>query len=228
MSKTGGENPAGTKARSERRRQAILFGSWAFAAALTAWSAIAVKEGGRRPPPLAEVALPVSLTIPATPPRVGVTAALGAPEPEDGIADPYPPEIARYAGDPSIRWFNGRPVRPAREVTMIVTAYSPDERSCPGTADGLTATLHSVETNGFALVAADPAVLPYGTMLTVPGYDEDRIVPVLDCGGAIKGKRLDVLYPTHERAREWGRQKLSVIVWEYADGLPAENPRKVR
>jgi 3D (Asp-Asp-Asp) domain-containing protein len=111
---------------------------------------------------------------------------------------------------------------------MVVTAYSPDERSCGDSADGMTATLHSVETNGFALVAADPTVLRYGSMLTVPGYDEDRIVPVLDCGGAIKGRRLDVLYPTHERARQWGRRTLKVTVWEYADGLPAENPRKLR
>jgi hypothetical protein len=41
--------------------------------------------------------------------------------------------------DPSTRWFNGRPIRPARTMWMTVTAYSPDERSCPGTADGATA-----------------------------------------------------------------------------------------
>lgn len=111
---------------------------------------------------------------------------------------------------------------------MEVTAYSPDWRSCGESADGLTATLHSVETNGHALVAADPTLLPYGSMLTIPGYDDERIVPVLDCGGAIKGRRLDVLYPTHEQARQWGRQRLRVIVWEYADGQPAENPRVVR
>jgi 3D (Asp-Asp-Asp) domain-containing protein len=111
---------------------------------------------------------------------------------------------------------------------MVVTAYSPDERSCGDSADGITATLHSVQTNDFALVAADPSILRYGTMLTVPGYDQDRIVPVLDRGGAIKGRRLDVLYPTHEEARRWGRQSLTVTVWEYADGLPPENPRRVR
>lgn len=135
---------------------------------------------------------------------------------------------AKFAQDPSIRWFNGRPVRPARTINMTVTAYSPDHRSCGDSADGITATLHPVTTNGHALVAADPSVLPYGSMITVPGYDKDRIVPVLDCGGAIKGRRLDVLYPTHEQARQWGVQRLKVTVWEYADGKPAENPRKVR
>lgn len=130
--------------------------------------------------------------------------------------------------DLSTRWFDGRPVRPARVLLMRVTAYSPDHRSCGEFADGQTATLHSVWTNGMRLVAADPKVLPYGTMLTVPGYADNEIVPVLDCGGAIKGARLDLLYPTHERARQWGVQDLRVVIWEYADGQPAPNPRTVR
>jgi len=132
------------------------------------------------------------------------------------------------AGDPTIRWFNGRPVRPSKTLRMRVTAYSPDARSCGDSADGLTATLHSVETNNSELVAADPRLLPYGTMLTVPGYAGGKIVPVLDCGGKIKGNRLDVLYRTHDRAKRWGSQWLTVTVWSYADGKPAENPRKLR
>ncbi len=130
--------------------------------------------------------------------------------------------------DLATRWFDGRPVRPARVLLMRVTAYSPDHRSCGEFADGQTATLHSVWTNGMRLAAADPTVLPYGTMLTVPGYADDEIVPVLDCGGAIKGARLDLLYATHERALQWGVQDLRVVIWEYADGKPAPNPRKVR
>jgi 3D (Asp-Asp-Asp) domain-containing protein len=111
---------------------------------------------------------------------------------------------------------------------MRVTAYSPDWRSCGDSADGLTATLHSVDTNNSQLVAADPRVLPYGSMVTVPGYADGKIVPVLDCGGAIKGSRLDLLYPTHAQARAWGNRWLTITVWEYADGKPATNPRKVR
>jgi 3D (Asp-Asp-Asp) domain-containing protein len=126
------------------------------------------------------------------------------------------------------RWFNGRPVRPARSIWIKATGYSPDERSCGDSADGLTATLHSVETNAFRLVAADPTVLPYGSMVTIPGYDNGEIVPVLDCGGAIKGHRLDLLFRTHAEARYWGVKSLPVVVWEYADGKPADNPRKLR
>lgn len=130
--------------------------------------------------------------------------------------------------DPAVRWFNGRPVKPLRSIWMTVTAYSPDFRSCGDSDDGLTATLHSVHTNGFKLVAADPTVLPYGAMVSVDGYDRGQIVPVLDCGSAIKGHRLDVLFPTHEQARAWGVRKIRVTVWRYDDGKAAENPRKVR
>ena len=100
---------------------------------------------------------------------------------------------------------------------MKVTAYSPDERSCGKWADGITASGYSVWTNAGKLVAADTHLLPYGTLLTVPGYNGSKPVPVLDIGGKIKGNRLDVLYPTHAIARRWGVQELAVTVWEYAD-----------
>lgn len=130
--------------------------------------------------------------------------------------------------DPQVRFFNGRPVRPARTMTMLVTAYSPDWRSCEGSDDGVTASIHSVDTNDGCLVAADTRVLPMGSMITVPGYDEGRVVPVLDRGGAIKGRRLDVLYSSHSQARKWGAQRLTITVWEFADGMPADDYRDLR
>lgn len=126
------------------------------------------------------------------------------------------------------RWFNGRPVRPVRIMQMVVTAYSPDARSCGDSADGITASLHSVETNAGRLVAADPKVLPMGSMVSIPGYDAARIVPVLDVGGAIKGNRLDVLFATHEAARQFGRRTIAVTVWGYADGAGKTDWRKIR
>lgn len=137
--------------------------------------------------------------------------------------DSTPPEF-----DPQTRWFNGRPIRPVRTMQMVVTAYSPDARSCAGTDDGITASLHHVSTNGHRSVAADTRLLPLGSMLTIPGYDADRVVPVLDRGGAIKGRRLDVLFPTHAEARAWGVKKVTVTVWGYADGEASCNWRQYR
>ncbi|MBY0111275.1 MAG: 3D domain-containing protein [Phycisphaerales bacterium] len=143
-------------------------------------------------------------------------------------AEPPPVADGKKVYPAGTKFFDGRPVRVAKTIEMIVTAYSPDARSCAGSDDDLTATLHHVTTNGFKLVAADPRVLSYGSMLSIPGYDQGRIVPVLDCGGKIKGNRLDVLFPTHEEARKWGVKKIKVNVYEYADGKPKTNPRKVR
>ncbi len=121
------------------------------------------------------------------------------------------------AAHTAIRYYDGRPIRPAKRMWMTVTAYSPDARSCGKWADGKTASMKSVWTNGGCLVAADTSVLPIGALVSVPGYAGDLVVPVLDRGGKIKGPRLDVLYPTHEVAMSWGVQRLSVTVWEFAD-----------
>ncbi len=146
--------------------------------------------------------------------------------PEQTSALQAEPAQPQYPAD--TRWFDGRPVRPAKTIEMLVTAYSPHVASCGEFADGQTATLHSVSTNAGQLVAADTRVLPYGSMLTIDGYASDEIVPVLDCGGAIKGARLDLLFPTHSEALAWGVRRIEVVVWEYADGKAAPNPRRVR
>ena len=65
--------------------------------------------------------------------------------------------------------YNGRPVRAVATVRMKVTAYSPDYRSCGASADGITASGYSVLTNGGCMVAADPRVLPLGSLVSVPG-----------------------------------------------------------
>ena len=116
-----------------------------------------------------------------------------------------------------IRYFDGRPIRPVKTISMIVTAYSPDARSCAPFADGITASGYSVSTNGGKMIAADKR-FKFGTLLSVPGYNDNLPTPVFDRGGAIKGNRLDVLYPTHEIARKWGRQRVDIVVWEYIDG----------
>jgi 3D (Asp-Asp-Asp) domain-containing protein len=78
------------------------------------------------------------------------------------------------------------------------------------------------------MVAADTGVLPFGSLVSVEGYDASRIVPVLDRGGKIRGQRLDVLMETVEQARAWGVRRVPVVVWEYADGQGRTDPRQVR
>jgi len=91
-----------------------------------------------------------------------------------------------------------------------VTAYCPNECCCGEYADGITAS------GEFAIgkfCAAD-SIIPFGLELDIPGYG---IVPVLDRGGKIKGRKLDVFFPTHQEALEWGRQKLEIHCWVLDD-----------
>ena len=119
--------------------------------------------------------------------------------------------------DEAYLMFDGKMMRKKGVLRMKVTAYSPDHLSCGKWADGMTASGKSVETNGGNLVAADTRLLPFGTVLTIPGYNQGHPVQVLDRGGKIKGKRLDVLYPTHEIALQWGVKHLDVEVWELVE-----------
>jgi 3D (Asp-Asp-Asp) domain-containing protein len=215
-------------AQSGSRRQAVadaIIGSALIIA--VAISAVVVKEltSKRGTPPLAMIDSAEAPDAATTlPPIVDPLVALESLAAGAGAAF----DAGRYELDTSTRYFNGRPVRPARTMWMTVTGYSPDWRSCGDSADDITASNHHVQTNNYRLVAADTRLLPLGSMISIPGYSENDVVPVLDRGGAIKGNRLDLLFPTHEQARQWGVKKLRVVVWEYADGKPADDYRKVR
>lgn len=59
--------------------------------------------------------------------------------------------------------------------------------------------------------AVDPKRYPYGTIFYVPGYGYARGE---DAGGAIKGAHIDLWFPSHQAALQWGRKKLKVTVWK--------------
>lgn len=126
--------------------------------------------------------------------------------------------VGSYTPPPGFeRYYAGRPLRRARTLRMKVTAYSPDERSCGIWADGVTASNSTVWRNAMQLVAADTSVLPFGTLISIDGYAGSAVVPVLDRGGKIKGHHLDVLFPTHDEAMQWGVHMIDVDIWQYAD-----------
>ncbi len=86
-----------------------------------------------------------------------------------------------------------------------VLAYGPrkGERKKVGyTASGSRARVGTI--------AADTSVFPFGTVMEVPGYGYGRVE---DRGGAIKGHSIDLFFPTHEQALQWGRRRLAVKVW---------------
>lgn len=96
-----------------------------------------------------------------------------------------------------------------RVIEANVSAYCPCSRCCGKYSDGITANGYAIQP-GDKFVAADSR-FAFGTMISIPGYGT---VPVLDRGGAIKGNKLDVYFPTHKEALQWGRQYLTVSIEE--------------
>lgn len=106
-----------------------------------------------------------------------------------------------------------------RVVWMVVTAYCGCTKCCGPHAQGITASGRSIQYNGGCFVAADTHLFKFGTRLRVPGYAEEQPVEVIDRGGAIKGYRLDVFFPSHEQARQWGRRWVPVTVVDSTDAM---------
>ncbi len=198
--------------------EATAFGALAF---ITVVSAVWTKES-RQAPLLAAVDV-VSARTPAVAEKPQVLAtvspapAVEAPAIEAAPVEAKPEKPEQKIYPAGTRFYDGRPIKPIKTIMMTVTAYSPDERSCGKWADGVTASNKSVWTNAMRLVAADTRLLPMHSMISIPGYADGEVVPVLDRGGKIKGHRLDVLYATHEIALKWGVRRLPVTVWGYAD-----------
>lgn len=207
----------GTSARAVVAQRFGMAMTYLAAAALVSWSAMAAKRS-QGVPALAAIDT-VGSTIPTNAEPI-VEPLVSGDEVVSGSDDSgLKIEVVETEPvDTEIRYFNGRAVRPVRTMWMTVTGYSPDERSCGKWADGITASNKSVWTNAMQMVAADTRILPFGSLLSIDGYAGDQIVPVEDRGGAIKGMRLDLLYPTHEEALQWGIKHMPVTVWEYVEG----------
>lgn len=70
-------------------------------------------------------------------------------------------------------------------------------------------------------VAVDPRVIPLGSYLDIPNYPRTNgtskapgaWIKADDVGGAIKGKRIDLRFLTHQKALNWGVKMVRVRVW---------------
>lgn len=95
------------------------------------------------------------------------------------------------------------------EVTSLgefeITHYCTCAACCGKYANGYTAS-GTIATPG-RTVAADPKVIPYGTAILIDGKE----YVVEDCGGAIKGNRIDVLMGSHGEAVNAGRYRAEVV-----------------
>jgi 3D (Asp-Asp-Asp) domain-containing protein/septal ring factor EnvC (AmiA/AmiB activator) len=91
------------------------------------------------------------------------------------------------------------PAAPSTSGSMTVSAVG---YSLPGhTASGLPV--------GHGIVAVDPAVIPLGTRMYVPGYGA---AVAADTGSAVHGAMIDLWFPTTAAALQWGRRTVTITL----------------
>ena len=98
------------------------------------------------------------------------------------------------------------------EIELVATAYCPCEKCCGKWAKNRDKVIGA---SGYELisgvsVAVDPDVFPYGTVFEING----RRYIAHDCGGAIKGNRIDFYFATHEQAEKFGKRIVKARVIE--------------
>jgi 3D (Asp-Asp-Asp) domain-containing protein len=90
--------------------------------------------------------------------------------------------------------------------TVRATAYTHTDAGC----DMITSTGSTVR---WGTVAVDPRYIPYGTRLFIMASDGSYVYGLAtaeDCGGDIKGDRMDLYMPTYEQCREFGRRRCTL------------------
>lgn len=131
---------------------------------------------------------------------VGEIIAVGNGDPPQ--KDPDIPVI----GDGYITLPTGEVLTYTHTDTVEATAYTHTDAGCNMT----TATGTRVR---WGTVAVDPSRIPYGTRMFIVSNDGTftyGIATAEDCGGDIKGDRMDLYMPTYQQCRAFGRRRCTL------------------
>ena len=126
---------------------------------------------------------------------------------------------AQAAQRASVRLSGEAPAPAATPPTAVVAPSSrTTPRQSPGTrtlvVDAVTYHLPGRTASGLpvgvGVIAVDPAVIPLGTRVFVPGYGA---AVAADVGSAIRGPLIDLWMPSTVAARAWGRRTVTITVY---------------
>lgn len=125
-------------------------------------------------------------------------------EAQDEIVEYSPQEEFEVGKIPA-----SRPTNYSRVETFTATAYdaSPEDN---GPWAGVTSTGMPM---GYGVIAVDPKVIPYGTRMYIESVDGQYVYGYAiagDCGGAIKGNRVDLFYWSKAQCNQFGRRAVNI------------------
>lgn len=102
-----------------------------------------------------------------------------------------------------------RPTNYSRVETFTATAYDASVED-NGPWAGVTSTGMPM---GYGVIAVDPRVIPYGTKMYIESVDGEYVYGYAiagDCGGAIKGNRVDLFYWSKAQCNQFGRRAVNI------------------
>ncbi len=111
-------------------------------------------------------------------------------------------------------WAVNRPLPASRKLfdkEFLATAYS----DYGVTKSGVVAAT--------GIIAADPKVLPIGSIIEIDAGKYSGIYTVMDTGSAVNGNRIDIFIPDYDEAMQFGSRKVAVKIlrrgWNPQGGL---------
>ncbi|MBQ8622283.1 MAG: G5 domain-containing protein [Oscillospiraceae bacterium] len=116
------------------------------------------------------------------------------------------PDAMPIIGDGYIILPTGEVLTYTHKDTVRATAYTHTDAGC----DLITSTGTTVR---WGTVAVDPRYIPYGTRMFIMASDGSYIYGIAtaeDCGGDIKGDRMDLYMPTYSQCMEFGRRRCTL------------------
>lgn len=117
------------------------------------------------------------------------------------------------------------PPKQPKTIELVATAYCSCKKCCGKWAEnrptdehgtGFVFTATGTQAIQGRTIAVDPTVIPYGTKLLIKGAEgiPDNIYIAEDCGGAIKGNRIDIYFCDHSAAWRFGVQNVTAVIVE--------------
>ena len=136
--------------------------------------------------------------------------------PKDASAPEPAPAVSEAPAQKSYSWFAKKGQRRGDKIEaaapadglrrVTVTGYCSCPLCCGPNASGLTASGTKAQ---LGTIAADTSIFPFGTQLNIPSYGEGVVE---DTGSRVKGYHIDLWFPTHAEAQNWGRREMFVAM----------------